>query len=151
MLTLKLLTMNQPVVLFLCTGNSARSQMAEALLRHHAGDRFDIHSAGLNPQGIHPLTIQVMQEIGLSLAGHRSKSVDEYLGKFPVRYAITVCENAERECPRLWPFAVNHISWRFADPVATEASSGDQLSRFRETRDAINLQIQQWLNDQTAT
>lgn len=139
--------MNLPVVLFLCTGNSARSQMAEALLRHHAGDQFEVHSAGLNPKEIHPFTIQVMEEMGISLAGHRSKSVDEYLGKLPVRYAITVCENAERECPRLWPFAMNHLSWRFADPASANASNEDQLVCFRQTRDAIHKQIQQWLND----
>src|SRR5207342_1749488 len=73
-------------VLFLCTGNSARSQMAEALLRRHAGDRFEVYSAGLEPKGIHPLTIRVMNEIGIPLEGHRSKSIDEFLGKVSVRY-----------------------------------------------------------------
>jgi arsenate reductase (thioredoxin) len=77
---------SKPVVLFLCTANSARSQMAEALLRKHAGDRFEVHSAGLEPAGIHPLTIQVLDEAGIDLQGQRSKSVKEYLGKLAAHY-----------------------------------------------------------------
>jgi arsenate reductase len=137
--------MSLPAVLFLCTGNSARSQMAEALLRRHAGDRFEVYSAGIEPKGIHPLTVQVMNEIGIPLEGHRSKSVDEFLGKVSVRYAIIVCESAERECPRLYPFAVNRLSWHFADPAAAQGSLEEQLSCFRDIRDQIDRRIQDWL------
>lgn len=140
--------MSLPAVLFLCTGNSARSQMAEALLRHHAGDRFEVYSAGLEPKGIHPLTVRVMEELGISLKDHRSKSLEEYLGKLPVRYAITVCENAEQQCPRLWPFAVNRLSWRFPDPAAAEGTEAERLQCFRQTRDGIDRRIQQWLAEE---
>ena len=90
-------------VLFLCTGNSARSQMAEAFLRGYAGDRFEVHSPGLSPQGINPLTIQAMQEKGYDLSLHESKGVQEYLGKVLLQYVITVCAEADRNCPRVWP------------------------------------------------
>ena len=132
-------------ILFLCTGNSARSQMAEAFLRRYAGDRFEVFSAGIEPHGIHPLTIQVMDEIGINLDGHRSKSLDEFLGKLSVRYAISVCEKAEKECPRLWPFAINVLHWQFVDPALATSSDEQQLTNFREVRDAINARIQYWL------
>lgn len=137
--------MNLPAVLFLCTGNSARSQMAEALLRHHAGDRFEVHSAGIDPQGINPLTIRVMEEIGIPLSGHRSKSIDEFLGKISIRHAIIVCESAERSCPRLYPFAVNRLSWHFPDPAAATGSVEERLASFRSIRDQIDRRIQDWL------
>lgn len=139
--------MSRQTVLFLCTGNSARSQMAEALLRYHAGDRFEAFSAGIDPSGIHPLAVQVMDEIGISLASHSSKSVDQFLGKLAVRYAIIVCERAERECPKLWPFAANHLYWKFPDPVQVESSMEDGLEAFRNVRDAIDRRIRLWLED----
>jgi arsenate reductase len=89
----------RPRVLFLCTGNSARSQMAEAFLRKHAGDRFEVHSAGLEPKGVHPYTRRVMEEEGIPLDGHRSKSLDEYFMKMHIGFLVTVCSNAEEKCP----------------------------------------------------
>lgn len=88
-------------VIFVCTGNSARSQMSEAFLRKYGGERFVAHSAGMEPKEINPLTVRVMDEVGISLEGHRSKSTKEFLGRMPIRYAIMVCEQAEKECPRL--------------------------------------------------
>jgi arsenate reductase len=137
--------MNKPIVLFLCTANSARSQMAEALLRRRAGDRFEVRSAGLEPNGIHPLTHRVMQEIGISLEGHRSKPLSEFLGKISAHHVIFVCENAERACPRIWPFAIRTACWPFADPAAVEASEDEQLQSFRRVRDAIDARIEDWL------
>ena len=93
---------NKPKVMFLCTGNSARSQMAEAFTRKYGGDRFEVHSAGLEPKGINPFTIQVMEEIGISLDEQRSKSLDEYLGKVHFAHLFTVCGHAEQNCPRIF-------------------------------------------------
>ena len=129
--------MEKPVVLFLCTGNSARSQMAEAFLRKHAGNRYEVVSAGTEPKGINPLTIQVMDEVGISLDGHRSKSLDEYLGKVRISYAITVCERAEKSCPSVWPFCQERLFWPFDDPCRLRRSGGTRLAKFRQVRDEI--------------
>lgn len=137
--------MNKPIVLFLCTANSARSQMAEALLRRRAGDRFEVRSAGLEPNGIHPLTHRVMSEIGISLDGHRSKPLSEFLGKVSVHYVIFVCENAERACPRIWPFAIRTACWPFPDPAAAAESEDEPIESFRRVRDAIDARIEDWL------
>ena len=138
----------QRVVLFLCTHNAARSQMAEALLHHHAADRFEAHSAGLEPSGVHPLAIEVMQEIGVSLAEHRSKNVSEYLGKLPVHYAITLCRDVETRCPRLWPFVLQDVlSWPMEDPMAAAVSDRERLAAFRRVRDAIDFRIREWLTE----
>lgn len=137
--------MRCPLVLFLCSGNSARSQMAEAFLRKHAGDRFEVHSAGLDPVGIHPLTIQVMAEVGINMEGHRSKSVGEYLGKIAAHFVIFVCQQAEKSCPRIWPFALQSICWPFDDPAAYEGDEETRLQKFRDVRDQIEHQIKDWL------
>ena len=134
-------------VIFLCTGNSARSQMAEALLRKFGGDRFEAHSAGLEPKPINPLTIRVMEEIGISLDDHRSKSPQEFLGKVPIRYAIIVCANAEKECPRIWPFGAEVYSWPFDDPAAATGTEEERLEVFRTVRDQIEARIRKWLDE----
>ena len=95
--------MEKPRVLILCTRNSARSQMAEALLKKYAGDKFEVYSAGFDPKEIHPLTRQVMSEVGLDLKDQHAKSVKEYLGKMTFTYLITVCEKAEKDCPIAFP------------------------------------------------
>ena len=95
--------MEKQRVLFLCTGNSCRSQMAEAFLRGYAGQYFDVYSAGLEPKPINPYTIQVMDEIGIDLSGQTSKGIDAYLGKVLFKYLITVCDDAEKNCPSTWP------------------------------------------------
>lgn len=135
----------KPAVLFLCTGNSARSQMAEALLRHLAPGRFTVYSAGLEPKGINPLTIKVMEEIGIPLRGHFSKSLSDFLGKVPVRHAIMVCEKAEQSCPKIWPFGATVLSWPFDDPATATGNEDERLLTFRSVRDQIATKIKSWL------
>ena len=137
-------------VLFLCTGNSARSQMAEAFLRRFGGDRFEAYSAGLEPKGIHPLTRQVMQEIGYDLKGQTSKGVEAYLGKVLFHYLITVCDQAEKNCPTVWPGVNMRMHWSFEDPAAFEGSDEEKIEKFRQVRDQIQGQIRTWVVEQTA-
>jgi arsenate reductase len=137
--------MDKKSVLFLCTGNSARSQMAEALLRHHGGDRFAAYSAGLDPKGVHPLTIRVMEERGIDISGQHSKDVGLFLGKLTAHHVIIVCERAERNCPVLWPGALELLSWPFEDPAALEGDEEAKLKKFRTVRDQIEERIRSWL------
>jgi arsenate reductase len=132
-------------VIFLCTGNSARSQMAEAFLRKYAGDRFEVHSAGLDPKGINPYTIKAMEEIGVSLDGHHSKSVSEYLGKEHFTYLFTVCGHAEKNCPRTFLTSGIHSHWDFEDPAAFEGTPEEKIEKFRQIRNQIDVTIQEWL------
>ena len=138
--------MSKPRVLFLCTGNSARSQMAEAWLRHYAGDHYEVHSAGLEPKGINPYTIQVMEECGLDLSGQRSKALAEYLGKVNFGYLITVCGNAEKNCP-IFPGISQRMHWPFDDPADFEGINAEKLARFRQVRDEIETRIIAWLRE----
>lgn len=135
----------KPLVLFLCTGNSARSQMAEALLRARAGDRFEVASAGLEPKGVHPLTLRVLAESGINTRGLRSKNSSEFLGKVKVRYAVIVCERANQSCPRIYPFATETLYWPFEDPAAAEGAEVQRLAKFREARDLIAARLDEWL------
>jgi arsenate reductase len=130
----------KPAILFLCTGNSARSQMAEAFLKIHAGTQFEVLSAGFAPRAIHPLTFQVMKEVGIDLAGHRAKGLQEFLGKTPVCCAITVCQDTEPGCPAIWPGARGQLAWPFDDPAAADAKT-NQLDKFRRVRDQIRQKI----------
>lgn len=135
-------------VLFLCTGNSARSQMAEAFLRKYAGDHFEVHSAGLEPKDVNPFTIQVMQEVGLDISDQTSKGVDTYLGKVLFQYLITVCDDADKNCPTVWPGVNQRMHWSFKDPAAFEGTDAEKLARFRGIRDQIDERIQAWLEEQ---
>ena len=137
--------MTKTKVLFLCTGNSARSQMAEAFLRKYGGDRFEAYSAGLEPKGIHPYTVQAMEEIDIPLTGQYSKDVREYMGKLHFGYLITVCANAEEKCPTTFPGVGQRLHWAFDDPVAFEATDAEKLQEFREVRDQIDECIREWL------
>jgi arsenate reductase (thioredoxin) len=141
---------NKPRVLFLCTGNSARSQMAEALLRHYAGDRFEVHSAGLEPKGVNPYTVRVMDELGIDIHGQQSKSVSTYLGRTIFSYVITVCSNAEANCP-IFPGYTIRLHWPFDDPAASTGPDDEKLAKFRELRDQIAARIQSWLVEQGIT
>ncbi len=135
---------NTTRVLFLCTGNSARSQMAEALLRKHGGDRFEVHSAGLEPKGIHPYTRRVLAEVSLDMAGQSSKDLMTYLGKQHFGYLITVCSNAEERCP-VFPGVSTRLHWPFEDPAAASGSDDEKLAAFRQVRDQIEARILAWL------
>ena len=127
-----------PKVLFLCTHNSARSQMAEAFLRKYAGDRFDVFSAGLEPGEINPYTRRVMEEVGLILEGQRSKGLTEYLGKVQFAYLITVCDRADEQCP-VFPGQGTRLHWSFEDPSAAVGSEDEKLAKFRKVRDASTI------------
>ncbi len=137
--------MLKPNVLFLCTGNSARSQMAEGFLRHYAGDHFNVYSAGLNPHGINPYTVRVMSEAGIDIGDQYSKGIREFMGTIHLTYAITVCGHADKNCPQaLWSRG-QKLHWPFDDPAAVEGSDEDKLAAFRAIRDQIAAQIQAWL------
>lgn len=132
-------------VLFLCTNNSARSQMAEAFLRTLAGDKYEAYSAGMEAKGLHPLTVQVMAEMGIDLSGQRSKSIKEYMGRIMFDDAIIVCRKAEDDCPRINADTKRIHRWIFEDPVRAEGDEAEKLARFREVRDQIEARIKLWL------
>ena len=140
--------MQKKRVLFLCIGNSARSQMAEAFLRKYAGDRFEAHSAGLEPNGLHPLTIKVMEEAGVDISGQTSKGFETYLGKLLFQYLITVCDDAEKNCPTTWPGVSNRLHWHFEDPAAFMGTEQEKLAKFRQVRDQIDQRVKAWAAEQ---
>jgi arsenate reductase len=119
--------------------------MGEAILRHRAGDLFNVFSAGTAPKGIHPLTLRVLKEKGIDTAGLRSKDSSEFMGKMRVNHLIIVCENAQQSCLRIFPGMMNKEYWPFDDPPAFEGTEEEKLAKFREVRDEIDERIQQWL------
>ena len=126
----------KPLVLILCTGNSCRSHLAEGLLREAAGDLVEVQSAGSNPSGhVHPMAIQVMQEIGIDISGHRSRHMNEFLNS-EVETVITVCGNADQACP-MFPGQVNRYHWGFDDPAHATGTEEEKLAVFRRVRDEI--------------
>ena len=126
-------------VLILCTGNSARSQMAEGLLRHDAGDRFEVASAGVDPSSVRPEAIEVMRQIGIDISDHRSKSVDEFTDQ-QFDYVITVCDNANQNCP-VFPGETNRIHWSLDDPASVEGDNDARLAVFRRVRDELRHRL----------
>jgi len=126
-------------VLILCTGNSARSQMAEGLLRHDAGNVYEVFSAGTKPSHVRPEAITVMREVGIDISGHRSKSVDEFAGQ-DFNYVITVCDNAKQSCP-VFPAKTKRIHWSIEDPAAVQGSQGEGLTAFRRVRDELRARL----------
>lgn len=133
--------MRKQRVLILCTGNSARSQMAEGLLRHDAGDRFEVESAGTKASLVRPEAIAAMQELGIDISGHRSKNVSEFEGQ-NFDHVITVCDNARETCPVFFGTA-ERLHRSFADPAAVEGSEAERLAAFRRVRD----QLRDYLKD----
>jgi len=127
-------------VLILCTGNSARSQMAEGLLRHDAGNTYEVFSAGTKPTHVRPEAIDVMREVGIDISGHRSKSVDEFGGQ-DFDYVITVCDNAKESCP-IFPAKTKRIHWSIEDPAAVQGSQEQTLTAFRRARDELRARLQ---------
>jgi len=130
---------SNPKVLFLCTGNSARSQMAEGYLRHVAGDRFEALSAGIEPKGMNPLAVEAMNEIGIDISRQKSKDVVSFLGQY-VPYVITLCEDAKERCP-IFPRTYKFLHWGFDDPAAAKGSHEEKLAVFRRVRDEIANRI----------
>ena len=138
--------MDKPKVLFLCTGNSARSQMAEALLKKYAGDHLEIFSAGLESKVINPFALMVLNEAGINTKGLYSKSLSTYLGKINFNYLITVCSNAEEKCP-IFPGMGLRMHWPFDDPATFIGRKEEKLEKFREIRDQIEVRIFAWLDE----
>lgn len=126
-------------VLFVCTGNSARSQLAEALLRNFGGPDFETFSAGTEPKGVSPFTTQALGEIGIDWSGARSKSVTEFLGQ-PFDYVITVCDRARQTCP-VFPGKHNTLHWDLDDPAEVEGTDGQKLDAFRRTRTEVATRL----------
>lgn len=131
-------------VLIVCTGNSARSQMAEGLLRHEAGDRFEVFSAGTRPTQVRSEAIAVMDEIYIDISHQRSKSVDEFVGQ-PLDFVITVCSSAKETCP-IFPGDVKRLHWPFDDPAAVSGSEEVRRAAFRRIRDQIHGRIMVFLD-----
>jgi arsenate reductase (thioredoxin) len=130
-------------VLILCTGNSARSQMAEGLLREMAGERFEVESAGVNPSRVRDEAVEAMREVGIDISGHRSKSADEFVGQ-DFDYIITVCDNARETCP-VFPGHAERIHRSFEDPPSPGAADhSSMMAIFRRVRDEIRA----WLKDE---
>lgn len=130
-------------VLFLCTHNSARSQMAEGLLRHLGGDRFEAFSAGTEATQVRPLAIEAMAELGIDISGQESKTLDRYLGE-PFDAVITVCDQAAEACP-VFPGATRRLHWSFPDPSKATGTEAEQLAVYRTVRDAIRRRIEEEL------
>jgi len=127
-------------VLFLCTENSCRSQMAEGILRHLMGNEFEVFSAGIRPSVVNPIAIKVMAEIGIDISGHRSKSVEEFQG-MSFDFVITTCDAARETCP-FFPGKARHLHWSFNDPAAVKGSEEEILSAFRNVREEIKSRIE---------
>lgn len=139
-------TSRKPVVLVLCTGNSCRSQMAEAFLRHYHGERFDAHSAGTDPKDhVHPLAVRVMREAGIDISGQRPKGIETYLGREAVRHVLIVCDRANATCPRIWPGAYTREYMPFEDPAEYVAKPEEALAKFRLVRDEIDAAMKVWV------
>ncbi len=130
-------------VLFVCTGNSARSVMAEALLRRHGGDAFEVHSAGTEPKGINPLTLRTLKAAGIDASWARSKSVTEFLGQ-SFDYVITVCDQARQSCP-IFPGVHETLHWGYEDPAAAEGTDEERMAVFRRVFIGLGERIQQFV------
>ena len=126
-------------VLFVCTGNSARSQLAEALLQQHGGPAFEVHSAGTEPRGVSPYTVRALAEVGIDWSAARSKSVEEFLGQ-PFDYVITVCDRARQSCP-VFPGSYNSLHWGLEDPAEVEGSDAEKLAAFERTRMEVMMRL----------
>ncbi len=140
--------MEKQRILFLCRGNSARSQMAEAFLREYGDDMFEPHSAGLEPKDVNPLTVRAMEEIGIDISNQKPKGIETYLGKMLFQYLITVCDDADKNCPTVWPGVNTRMHWSFEDPAKFEGTEAEKLAKFREVRDLIEGKVATWVAEQ---
>lgn len=141
--------MHRTSILVLCTGNSARSQMAEGLLRELGGGRLEVTSAGVSPSRVHPLAIQVMAERGIDISAHRSKSVEEFAGR-EFDAVITVCDHAAQNCPA-WIGRANRLHWSVPDPVAATGRDRERSEAFRRARDLLEERIAEWLRSRSGS
>jgi protein-tyrosine-phosphatase len=139
------MTARRPTVLFLCADNSVRSQLAEALMRHRAGGRFEVCSAGLTPKAVPPLVEETLREIGISAVGATSKPLNPFLGTRSVRWAIILRGADEPHAPRIFPFAARQLRWDIGDPLAGSVSADDSRQRLRRTRDQIDARVRAWI------
>jgi len=138
---------SQPMrVLFLCTHNSSRSQMAEGLLRARGGAAYEVFSAGTESRVVHPLAIKAMREIGIDISRHRSKGLEEFRSQPPMDLVVTVCDEAAEACPA-FPHARRQIHWSFTDPSRVEGNEEERLAAFRHVRDLIAVRLKQFLNE----
>lgn len=138
--------MRKQKALFLCTQNSARSQMAEGFLRHHAGDRFEAYSAGISPTGeVHPRAVEAMEEVGVDISDQYPKGLKTYMGKMGFNYLIIACARAEEQCPKTFPGVGTTLFWIFEDPRGEDVPEEESLEKFREVRDEIESRILDWL------
>lgn len=122
--------------------------MAEGFLRKYAGNAFEAHSAGLEPKGLNPLTLKVMKEVGIDVSNQQSKGIETDLGKKHFQYLITVCDDADRNCPTIWPGVNIREHWSFEDPAKLEGSEQQKLAKFREIRNLIEKKIKEWVVEQ---
>jgi arsenate reductase len=133
-------------VMFLCTRNSARSQMAEGFLRHHAGESFEVYSAGCDVgEAVHPYAVEVMDEVGIDISEQYPKGLKTYMGKMGFNYSIIVCARAEKNCPKTFPGVGTRLVWIFEDPRGEEVPEEERLEKFRQICDQIELKIKEWL------
>ena len=140
--------MRPPGLLFLCVANSARSQMAEAFLHKYASHAFEAYSAGLEPRGIHPLTVKVMEEAGIDMSTARSKPLSEYMGKLLFGFLVTVCGHADASCPTVFPGVGQRLHWDFEDPAVFVGTDEERLMKFRQIRDLIQDRVLVWIREQ---
>jgi arsenate reductase len=132
-------------LLFLCTGNACRSQMAEGFLKHLAPDKFEVFSAGINPTQVNPLAIKVMNEVGIDISRQKSKSVKEFLGQ-QFNYVVTVCDNAKQICP-VFPGTYSKMHWNLEDPAEVQGTEEEKLYVFRKVRDEIKGKIKTFISE----
>lgn len=135
--------MDRKTLLVLCTGNSARSQMAEGLFRSEGGDQLEVYSAGTRPTTVRPEAVAAMQEIGIDISQHRSKAVDEFAGRW-FDYVFTVCDNARDNCP-VFPAGTERIHWSFEDPASVTGTEAERLAAFRQIRNQIHERVKAFL------
>ncbi|MEM6332119.1 MAG: arsenate reductase ArsC [Planctomycetota bacterium] len=141
----------KPAVMFVCTHNSSRSQMAEGMLRHHAGDKFEVYSSGVEPGKLRDEAVAAMQDLGVDISSHRAEGIDAYMGKVDVDYLITVCSGAEQSCPAAWPGVKARFFWDLPDPSVAEGDFAARVARYIEVRDMIKTRMDAWLEKVEAT
>jgi arsenate reductase len=139
----------KPSVLFLSSHDSIRGQMAAALLRLHAGDRFVVHSAGLSPAPVHSLTKKVLEEVGIDASDLEPMRISRFLARVVVNTAIIVCEDGPG-CPRMYPFATRTLHWPFEDPSTRGLPEAERLAAFRDLRTRMDARVRAWLEEETA-